>query len=55
MHYKMPNIPFPLEGAEQFILNMGNVKKLSTSSLVIDNKITTTNKVLILNMKEPFM
>ncbi|WMJ79826.1 MBL fold metallo-hydrolase [Clostridium sp. MB40-C1] len=52
MHYKTPHLSFPLEGVENFIVNMGNCERIKNCSLIIDKNILDKNTVKILDPRE---
>ncbi len=49
MHYKTSQIPFPLDGVEKFLMYMKNASKIDNNTLVINDKITESMSVKILN------
>lgn len=50
MHYKTSYLTFELEGLEQFIKYMENVKRVKSNTLIIENKLSNYNIVNILNL-----
>jgi len=51
MHYKTPELSFPLDGVENFIMYMKNGDKIENNSLEITAELTEHNIVKILNYK----
>jgi len=51
MHYKTPDLKFPLEGLEDFLINMNNGEKIKNIKLSINGKLKEYNQVKILDYK----
>lgn len=51
MHYKTPDLSFPLDGLENFLINMKNAQKMESNSLKISGELKEYNQVKILDYK----
>ncbi len=49
MHYKTPQVSFPLEGVETFLMYMKNASKTDSNTLVLNGELTESMSVKILN------
>ncbi|SHH88015.1 MBL fold metallo-hydrolase [Clostridium grantii] len=51
MHYKTPKIDFPIDGVENFIIEMKNAKKIDSCTLELKESLYGENNVIILNYR----
>lgn len=51
MHYGTAALSFPLEGAEKFIMKMGNSDKVASHTLIVDHISNELNNVKVLKYK----
>lgn len=51
MHYKTPAVSLPIEGIEIFLKNMKNCENVGSSTIKIEEKLTSENLVKILDYK----
>ncbi|MCY6355602.1 MBL fold metallo-hydrolase [Clostridium sp. ZS2-4] len=52
MHYKTPNLAFPLDGVETFITSMKNGERINDYTLKIEGELAGRNMVKILDPKQ---
>lgn len=52
MHYKTPNLNFPIDGVEPFLMSMKNGEKVGSDTLKIEGELTGNNMVKILDYKK---
>ncbi len=51
MHFKTNKINFPIDGVEDFLIEMKNVKKIDSATIEITDKLEGYNKVYVLQYK----
>ncbi|MGH4140810.1 MBL fold metallo-hydrolase [Clostridium sp.] len=49
MHYKTPQVSFPLDGVETFLIHMKNAIKINSNKLIVTDEIQESMAVKILN------
>jgi L-ascorbate metabolism protein UlaG (beta-lactamase superfamily) len=52
MHYKTPDLTFPLEGVEDFVTNMKDAERIQDYTLNVENVPESFNNVKILNYRK---